>query len=66
MTDASQPPTPPDDPAGHLRHLLASLEDLAADYPRLSLLSDPERARLIQAAGRIFCPDVQDRRRLVR
>ena len=66
MTDASQHPTSTDDPAAPLRQLLASLEDLAADYPRLSLLSDPERARLIQAAGRIFCPDVQDRRRLVR
>ena len=45
---------------------LALLEEVAANRARLLELSHEDRTRLIQAAGRLYCPDVRERRRLVK
>ncbi len=42
------------------------LEALAKDRTLLGPLSPEDRARLIQAAGQVFCPDASQRRRLVK
>jgi len=49
-----------------LRLATALLETIAADRALLADLSPEERTRLIKAAGEIFCPDVTERRRLVK
>ena len=48
------------------RSLLPLLEAIAADRTRLAGLTDDERARLIAAAGAIYCPDPAERRRLLK
>jgi NAD(P)-dependent dehydrogenase (short-subunit alcohol dehydrogenase family) len=65
------PPTPRADAGSaplpeRLRGLAESLEQLAADRRLLALLSAEERRRLIAAAGKVFNPDIADRRRLVK
>ncbi len=52
--------------AARLRAAAEVLEAAAADRALLSTLSIEERTRLIQAAGNIYCPDVSERRRLVK
>jgi hypothetical protein len=42
------------------------LEAVAADRALLAQMSAEERARLLQAAGDVFCPDVGERRRLTK
>ena len=42
------------------------LERVAGDRSLLAGLSEEERTRLVQAAGQVFCPDVTERRRLVK
>jgi len=42
------------------------LEKAAADRALLAQLSVEERTRLLTAAGEIYCPDVKERRRLVK
>ena len=42
------------------------LEAVAADLTLLSGLTDAERSRLTRAAGQVFCPNVPERRRLVK
>jgi NAD(P)-dependent dehydrogenase (short-subunit alcohol dehydrogenase family) len=49
-----------------LRAATEALENVVADRALLSLLSIQERTRLLQAAGQIYCPDVRERRRLVK
>ena len=49
-----------------LRAATATLEAIMADRAMLAMLSDEERQRLIQAAAAVYCPDVQERRRLVK
>jgi len=49
-----------------LRAAAEVLEAAAADRSLLSRLSVEERTRLVQAAGQIYCPDVSERRRLVK
>jgi NAD(P)-dependent dehydrogenase (short-subunit alcohol dehydrogenase family) len=49
-----------------LRSAAAVLESAAANLALLSQLSAEERARLVQAAGKVFCPDTRERRRLVK
>jgi len=49
-----------------LREVAQTLEAVAADRALLSTLTPEERARLIQAAGQIFCPDTAERRRLTK
>jgi NAD(P)-dependent dehydrogenase (short-subunit alcohol dehydrogenase family) len=57
-------------PAGSLVEQLRAtaqlLERVAADRALLAALSLEERTRLLTAAGEIYCPDVRERRRLVR
>ena len=55
--------------AGFLDRLRATtemLEALAANQALLAEVSAEERARLLQAAGQFYCPDVRVRRRLLR
>jgi NAD(P)-dependent dehydrogenase (short-subunit alcohol dehydrogenase family) len=52
--------------ADRLRAAAEILEAAAADRALLSKLSIEERTRLLQAAGQIYCPDVSERRRLVK
>jgi NAD(P)-dependent dehydrogenase (short-subunit alcohol dehydrogenase family) len=54
------------DPTARLREAAAILEAAAANRALLSGLSPEERSRLIQAAAQIFCPDVNERRRLTK
>ncbi len=42
------------------------LEEAARNRALLAALSEEDRARLIQAAGHIYCPDPAERRRLVK
>jgi NAD(P)-dependent dehydrogenase (short-subunit alcohol dehydrogenase family) len=52
--------------AARLREAAAALEAVAEDRALLASLSAEDRARLIQAAGQIFCPDTAERRRLTK
>ena len=49
-----------------LRDLTGFLEEIAKDRGLLSELTPEERTRLIQAAGKVFNPDVAQRRHLVK
>lgn len=49
-----------------LRSAMELLEQLAANRALLAELPVDERARLLKAAGDIYCPDVAQRRRLVK
>ena len=67
------PPTPLDrtdlsDAAAieRMRVATATLEAIVADRAMLAMLTDEERQRLIQAAAAVYCPDVHERRRLVK
>jgi NAD(P)-dependent dehydrogenase (short-subunit alcohol dehydrogenase family) len=64
---------PPDgnasDPAALLARLRATaelLEKVAGNRALLAQLSVEERTRLLTAAGEIYCPDLKERRRLVK
>ncbi|HTD66457.1 MAG TPA: SDR family oxidoreductase [Candidatus Limnocylindria bacterium] len=52
--------------AERLRAATELLEAAARNGALLASLSIEERTRLLQAAGEIFCPDVKERRRLVK
>ena len=52
--------------ADRLRAAIDVLEGAAADHALLAPLSVEEQTRLIKAAGDIYCPDVSERRRLVK
>jgi NAD(P)-dependent dehydrogenase (short-subunit alcohol dehydrogenase family) len=56
----------PDALATRLRAATEALERAAADRALLAALSTEERTRLLKAAGDIYCPDVSERRRLVK
>ena len=45
---------------------VALLERIVGDRALLAALPEEERTRLVQAAGEIFCPDLRERRRLVK
>jgi NAD(P)-dependent dehydrogenase (short-subunit alcohol dehydrogenase family) len=49
-----------------LKEAAAFLEAASADRALLGELSEEERTRLLKAAGDIYCPDVRERRRLVK
>jgi len=49
-----------------LRAAAELLEAVAADRTLMVGMSSEDRARLIQAAGLIYCPDVKERRRLTK
>jgi NAD(P)-dependent dehydrogenase (short-subunit alcohol dehydrogenase family) len=52
--------------AESLRSAIGLLERLAANRVLLTQLSAEDQARLIKAAGDVYCPDVDQRRRLVK
>jgi NAD(P)-dependent dehydrogenase (short-subunit alcohol dehydrogenase family) len=52
--------------AAQLRAAAEWLEKAAANREVLGQLSQEERTRLLKAAGDIYCPDVRERRRLVK
>lgn len=52
--------------ADQLKAAAAALEAAAANRALLAQLTVEERTRLLTAAGEIYCPDVRERRRLVR
>jgi NAD(P)-dependent dehydrogenase (short-subunit alcohol dehydrogenase family) len=52
--------------AGQLRAAAALLEKVAGNRALLAELSLEERTRLLTAAGDIYCPDLKERRRLVK
>jgi NAD(P)-dependent dehydrogenase (short-subunit alcohol dehydrogenase family) len=52
--------------AEDLKAATALLERVAADRALLAALPEDERTRLVQAAGEVFCPDLRERRRLVK
>ena len=54
------------DLAAQLRAAAELLEKAAANREVLGQLSQEERTRLLKAAGDIYCPDVRERRRLVK
>ena len=49
-----------------LRDAIALLEEVARNRAAMAQLSPEEQARLQRASGEIFCPEVRDRRRLVK
>src|SRR5690349_5397429 len=49
-----------------LKAAAAILEAAAANRALLAALSVEERTRLLTAAGEIYCPDLKERRRLVK
>lgn len=58
--------TQPSAAADQLRDAIQALEAVVSDRALLSRLSIEERTRLLQAAGQVYCPDVNERRRLVK
>ncbi|MBI3878768.1 MAG: SDR family oxidoreductase [Verrucomicrobia bacterium] len=52
--------------AAQLKAAAELLEKAAANRALLAELSEPERTRLLTAAGNIYCPDLKERRRLVK
>ena len=52
--------------AGQLKAAAGILEMAAANRALLAELSEEEQTRLLTAAGAIYCPDVNERRRLVK
>ena len=52
--------------AARLRAALDVLEELVVDREPLGLLSDEERRRLVNAAGDVFSPDVEQRRQRIK
>jgi NAD(P)-dependent dehydrogenase (short-subunit alcohol dehydrogenase family) len=59
-------PTNGDDALKRVRAATAMLEALAADESILAGISVEERARLLRAAGQIYCPDVRIRRQFIK
>ena len=54
------------DALAQLKAAAAILEKAVADRALLGELSETERTRLLTAAGAVYCPDVNERRRLVK
>ena len=52
--------------ATQLKAMLESLERVAGDRALMAALTEEERTRLLTAAGEVYCPDLQERRRLIR
>ena len=66
--DSAANPTPalPANVCAQLRAATELLEKVAGDRALLAQLSIEERTRLLTAAGEIYCPDLKERRRLVK
>jgi NAD(P)-dependent dehydrogenase (short-subunit alcohol dehydrogenase family) len=59
--DKKHPPTPE-----QLHAAIALIEKAAADRALLAGLSDADHTRLMKAAGDLYCPDLSQRRKLVK
>ena len=59
--DQKHPPTPE-----QLHAAIALIEKAAADRALLAGLSDADHTRLMKAAGDLYCPDLSQRRKLVK
>jgi NAD(P)-dependent dehydrogenase (short-subunit alcohol dehydrogenase family) len=70
MTNGNtHPHTPKADAANlaeKLREAAAMLEAVAQDRTLLAELSGEDRSRLVQAAGKVYCPEPAERRRLLK
>jgi NAD(P)-dependent dehydrogenase (short-subunit alcohol dehydrogenase family) len=75
MSESARPNSPPPETNGaahqpdltaQLQAATALLEQAAANRALLAGLSLEERTRLLTAAGELYCPDVSQRRRLVK
>src|SRR5271156_4334303 len=62
----SESPQSPPDLSAQLRRASEILEKVVADRALLAQLSVDERTRLLKAAGEVYCPEVDERRRLVK
>ncbi|NDA67755.1 MAG: oxidoreductase, partial [Verrucomicrobia bacterium] len=62
--DPTAPPT--ESVAARLKAATELLEKVAGDRALLAQLTLEERTRLLTAAGDIYCPDLKERRRLVK
>jgi NAD(P)-dependent dehydrogenase (short-subunit alcohol dehydrogenase family) len=58
--------TDPEASSASLKAMLQWLERVAEDRALMAELTVEERTRLLTAAGQVFCPDLQERRRLIR
>jgi len=56
----------PDGLAGQLKAAAELMESIADNRALLAGISEEERMRLLKAAGEVYCPDVNARRRLVK
>ena len=65
MKTKSAPPAP-DGLAARLKAAAELLESIAGNRALLAGISEEERMSLLRAAGEIYCPDVNARRRLVK
>jgi NAD(P)-dependent dehydrogenase (short-subunit alcohol dehydrogenase family) len=65
MKTKSEPPAP-DGLAARLKATAELLESIADNRALLAGISEEERMRLLKAAGEVYCPDVNARRRLVK
>jgi NAD(P)-dependent dehydrogenase (short-subunit alcohol dehydrogenase family) len=63
---AHHPDSDGKDMVAHLKAAAEILEKAAANRALLGQLPEAERTRLLKAAGDIYCPDVSERRRLVK
>jgi len=66
MNSKSERPKLPPDLAPELRKAAELLEQIVANRALLAQLSVEERTRLLKAAGEVYCPEVDERRRLVK
>ncbi len=60
----SSPPSSPPNQA--LQQALRTLEEVVANRAMLAQLSVEERSRFLKAAGEVYCPELDSRRRLVK
>jgi NAD(P)-dependent dehydrogenase (short-subunit alcohol dehydrogenase family) len=65
MKNKPAPPTP-DGLAVRLKGAAELLESIAGNRALLAGISEEERMRLLKAAGEVYCPNVNERRRLVK
>ena len=63
---SAKPSKPSAPSAEEWKAAIALLERIVGDRALLAALPEEERTRLVQAAGEVFCPDLRERRRLVK
>jgi NAD(P)-dependent dehydrogenase (short-subunit alcohol dehydrogenase family) len=66
MSLKPQTAQPPAGLAAQLKHAADLLEKVVSNRALLAQISVEERTRLLKAAGEVYCPEVDERRRLVK